>query len=282
MAKQTNTLKVKEETHNGQAIKTDFESVEANRSPGHLQIPTPQHSGDLVLKPKVYSKVNLRTSKPENHHPDGPSTVHPATVSLLSQHSVPSFQTTCQKPKTSQGLGDVCMRSGESAENQQFRVRMDKFAAKNDNTFHPCKGRTSTLKSGGINQVERLGTVRPSTLSSTQLKDTANTESQSSLYKQGKRETLPKSSLKNIKRNAARYGSVHRTMAGCVHSQQCMWSGDGMAALRLLLSKNSFSLSGLCPFPLALSISLRLLVSAGNTSAQSGGIASVSCHLFLV
>lgn len=34
---------------------------------------------------------------------------------------------------------------------------------------------------------------------------------------------------------------VHGTLAGCVHTQQRMWSGEGVAALGLLLSNNSFS-----------------------------------------
>ncbi|XP_028618925.1 spermatogenesis-associated protein 31E1-like [Grammomys surdaster] len=226
VVKQTNTLKVKEEPPqawrvslgsseipNDQTIKTVFESVEIIRSRGHFQTPILQHPGDLALKTKVYNKVNLKSSKPVNHHPHGPSTVHPATVSLSSWHSLLSFQ----NPKTSQGHG--FMKSDQSVETQEFRVHKDKITAKNDNTFHSHEERPSILKSGGISHGESLGKVRPSIPSSTQLKGTVKTESQSFLYKQGKREAPPKSSLKNIMRDAAQYGNL---------STNCKREGDSL------------------------------------------------------
>ncbi|XP_034365592.1 uncharacterized protein LOC117713500 [Arvicanthis niloticus] len=233
VVKQTNTLKVKEEPPqawsvslgsseipSAQAINTVFESIEAIRSPSHLQTPTPQHPGDLALKTKVYNKVNLKSNKPVNHHPDGPSTVHPATVSLSSRHSLPSFQDTCQNPKTSQGLGHGFMRSDQSVETREFSVHEDKTEAKDDNTFQSHEERPSILKSGEIRRNgERLERVKPSIPSSTQLKDTAKTESQSFLYKQRKREASPKSSLKNIRRDAAPNGN---------HDTNCRGQGDSL------------------------------------------------------
>ena len=117
-AKQSNIVEEKEEPppalrvslgssdiHNDQAISMDprnFGSLEANKNPGHLQTPTTQYSQDSGLKPQAYRKVDLISKEqPEawlvKHDPDGPNTVHPAKVSLLSQYSWPRIHAkTCK------------------------------------------------------------------------------------------------------------------------------------------------------------------------------------------
>nr|BAE21538.1 unnamed protein product [Mus musculus] len=234
MAKLTNTLEVKEdlppawrvslgssEIPNGQAINItlkDFESLDAKRSPGHLQKPTAQNSGDLVLKIKLDNNIDLKPNEhpqswPVSHHPDAPNTVHPAKVSLPSQNSLPNFQNGWQNLKTSQGLGNL-MSSDQSVETREFRFHKDRIEAKNDNVFPPLEVRTTVLKSESISQGERLGRVSPSIPSSIQLKDTAKLESQSSLNIAGKREAPAISSSKNITRNIAQYESLSKTYKG--------------------------------------------------------------------
>lgn len=66
------------------------------------------------------------------------------------------------------------------------------------------------MRSRGIRQRERLGRIRPSIPSSTQLKDTAKTGSQSSLDgRTGKEDAPRRNSLKNITRNAVQYGNLN-------------------------------------------------------------------------
>lgn len=112
-AKQSNAVERKEEPppawtasqgsseiHNGQAFSIsprDFGSLEANKNPGHLQTPTPQHSQDSGLNPQAYRKIDLISKEQPQpwllkHDPDGPRTMHSCKVSLPSEHSLPSFQ----------------------------------------------------------------------------------------------------------------------------------------------------------------------------------------------
>jgi hypothetical protein len=80
----------------------NFGSLQANQIPGHLQTPTTHNSQDSGLKPQAYRKVDLISKEqPEawlvKHDPDGPNTVHPAKVSLLSQYSWPRIHAkTCK------------------------------------------------------------------------------------------------------------------------------------------------------------------------------------------
>ncbi|XP_032755390.1 uncharacterized protein LOC116898118 [Rattus rattus] len=232
VAKQTNVLKIKEESPhawranlgsgeitNGQALNKsneDFEPIEAKRSQGHLQMPTQQNTGYLHLKTEEYSNNDLKVNKqPQawsvSHHAGGSNTVHPAMVRLPS-HSLPSLQSGSQDPKTSQGLGDLLMNRDQSVETQ-FRVHKDKTEPTKDSVFHPSEKRPSNLKYGGISQGERLGRVKSSISSFTQLKDSAKTESKSSPNIGGKREVPSKSSLKFIW-NAAQYENLSTKLKG--------------------------------------------------------------------
>ncbi|XP_052013603.1 spermatogenesis-associated protein 31E1-like [Apodemus sylvaticus] len=216
-AKQTKTAEVKEEPpctlkvslgsseiHSSQDIDISpgvFGSLQSNRSPVHLQTPTPQHSQDATQKTQGYSKMILSSDKqpdalPVRHHPDGLSTVYSAEVCLPSQNSLPIFQNTCQNPKTSQGLCDVSMRRPERVDTQDNRVLKDKIKMKGLKGVQPHEERQSTIRSRAISQGESLGRVRPYILSSTQLKDTTKTQIA------GKGEATCKSSWKNTTRNA--------------------------------------------------------------------------------
>ncbi|XP_036044821.1 spermatogenesis-associated protein 31E1 [Onychomys torridus] len=179
----------------------DFEFKEASRSPGSFQTPTPQHSGDSALKTQVCSEINFRSNKqpqawPVSHHPDSLS-----SVSLPSEHLLPSFQNRSKKPKTSQDLDDVFMRRDQSQETQNFRVLKDKIQAKNHKVFHPNDKRKELVRSRATFKEERPGRGRPSTPSFTQFKDTSSiTEFQSSFDMPGKGQALPENNLKKIKR----------------------------------------------------------------------------------
>ncbi|XP_076770768.1 uncharacterized protein LOC117722690 isoform X2 [Arvicanthis niloticus] len=222
-----NTLKVKQEPPhssrvilgsgkipNGQAMNfslKDFGSIEAKRSLGNFQTPTPPNLGDLDFKTKN-NKIDMRANKQSqawsvNHHPGGPNIVYPAKMSLPSQDSLPSFQNVSKYTKTSQGLGDLIMSSYQTVETQKYRVYKNKIEAKNDGVFHPHK--ESILKSGVVNQGERLGRGRSSSLSSTQHKYTAKTQNnQSSLNIAEKSEAPSKNNMKNITRNYAQYENI--------------------------------------------------------------------------
>lgn len=88
-------------------------------------------------------------------------------------------------------------------ETQEFRVPKDKIKV-NDLKVFPSrdtedyKGILDTRITRGMCQGTCLGTVRSSIPSSTQLKDTANTGSQSSLYIPGKGEAPTSIFLKSI------------------------------------------------------------------------------------
>nr|XP_034365777.1 spermatogenesis-associated protein 31A6-like [Arvicanthis niloticus] len=191
-AKQSNRVEGKEEPppawrlspgssedHSGQAFSIsprDSGSLEANRIPGHLQTPTPQHAKDSGLKEQAYSKTDL-ISKDQlvGLDPDGPNTIQPAKVSWPAQHSLPIFQNTCQNPKTSQALSDVCMRRHERVETENVSVPKDKIEVMELKEAHPGEERQSIIQSRGMNQGETLGRERPSIPSSTQLKDRTKT-----------------------------------------------------------------------------------------------------------
>ncbi|XP_076794930.1 uncharacterized protein LOC143443179 [Arvicanthis niloticus] len=195
-AKQSNRVEGKEEPppawrlspgssedHSGQAFSIsprDFGSLEANRIPGHLQTPTPQLTQDSGVKPQAYSKTDLISKEQPQPwlvgpDPDGPSTVQPAKVSWPAQHSLPIFQNTCQNPKTSQALSDVCMRSHERVETENVSVPKDKIEVMELKGAHPGEERQSIIQSRDINQGEMLGRGRSSIPSSTQLKNLTET-----------------------------------------------------------------------------------------------------------
>jgi hypothetical protein len=74
------------------------------------------------------------------------------------------------------------MRSHQRFNIQDFRIPKAKIKRKDLNEFHLHEQRQRMIKSQGISQGERLERVRPSISSSTKLKDTTKTWSQSSLY----------------------------------------------------------------------------------------------------
>lgn len=183
----------------------DFESTEANRSPGHFQTPTPWHSGDSALKTQVGSEIDFRSSKqPQSwsvgHHPDSSS-----SVSLPSEHLLPSFKNRTKNCKTSQSLGDVFVRRDHSQETQDFRVPKDKIQAKNRKVFHPNKVRKEFMRSRAISQEEQPGRGSPSTSSSTWFKDTAMTKTEPSLDMPGIEQTPQESYLIKIIRAIKQY-----------------------------------------------------------------------------
>ncbi|XP_031220249.1 spermatogenesis-associated protein 31A1-like isoform X2 [Mastomys coucha] len=167
----------------------DSGSLEADKNPGHLQTPTPLHSQDSGVNPQAYSMIDMISNEQPQpwllkHDPDGPRTVHSETsapvypsakVNLPSQHSLPSFQNTCQNPKTSEGLSDISMKSYEGVEPKEISMTKANIELKDFKGFQPHKERQSTIRSEAISQGERLGRVRPSISSSTHLKDTAKT-----------------------------------------------------------------------------------------------------------
>ncbi|GAB1298174.1 hypothetical protein APTSU1_001341000 [Apodemus speciosus] len=184
-----------------------FGSSEDKRSPVNLQTPATEQSQDSTLRTQLYSKIELSSKNqtqawPVRHHPDGPSTVHPAKVSLPSQYSLPSFQNTCQNPKTSQGLGDVLMKRYERVETKEISVPKDKIEVMDLNGFHLHEERQSTLISTGVSQEDRLARVRPSIPSCTQLQDKAKT------WIPEKGEATSISSWQNIPRKAFQYGNL--------------------------------------------------------------------------
>ncbi|XP_049999722.1 spermatogenesis-associated protein 31E1-like [Alexandromys fortis] len=186
----------------------DFESPEANRSPGHFQTPTPRHSGDSALKTQVYSETDFRSSKqPQSwsvgHCPDSSS-----SVSLPSEHPFPSFQNRTKKPKTSQSLGHVFVRRDHSPRTQDFRVPKDKIQAKNHKVFHPNEERKEFMRSRALSQEEQPGRGTPSTPSSTWFKDTATTKTEPSLDMPGIEQTPQESYLIKIIRNIMQYISL--------------------------------------------------------------------------
>lgn len=116
-------------------------------------------------------------------HPEGPHLqyIHPTNVSLPSQHSaqLPEYMA---KAQTSQGLGDVVRRRHRRVETQEFRVPKDKIKVNDLKVFPPHRETQRITRPRGISQGTCLGTVRSFIQTSTQLKDTAKTGSQSSLY----------------------------------------------------------------------------------------------------
>ncbi|XP_041488560.1 spermatogenesis-associated protein 31E1-like [Microtus oregoni] len=187
----------------------DFESTEANRSPGHFQTPTPRHSGDSALNAQVYSETDFRSSKqPQSWSVDHCSDSS-SSVSLPSEHLFPIFKYRTKKPKTSQSLGHVFVRRDHSQETQDFRFPKDKIQATNHKVFHPNEERGEFLRSRAKSQGERLGEGQSSQAEglnpSTQIKDTAKTECQPSLDMPGKGQALPESYLKNIIRIILQY-----------------------------------------------------------------------------
>ncbi|OBS64098.1 hypothetical protein A6R68_07366, partial [Neotoma lepida] len=231
VVKQTNRSEEKEETilawkmrlgstkiPNGQAFNInlrDFESKEASRSPGHFQTPTPQYSGDSALHTQVHSKIDFRSNKqpqpqPVGHHPDSPS-----SVSLPSEHLIPSFLNRSKKPKTLQELGDVFMSRDQSQETRNFRVPKDKIQVKNHKVFHPNDKRKELMRGRATCQEERPGRGRPPTPSSTQFKDTSSvTEFQPSFDMPGKGQAQPKNNLKKIKRIFLQYFNLNTKNKG--------------------------------------------------------------------
>ncbi|XP_026633854.1 uncharacterized protein LOC102002355 [Microtus ochrogaster] len=186
----------------------DFESPEANRSPGHFKTPTPRHSGDSALKTQVYSETDFRSSKqPQSwsvgHRPDSSS-----SVSLPSEHLFPSFQNRTKKPKTSQSLGHVFVRKDHSQRTQDFRVPKDKIQAKNHKVFHPNEERKEFMRSRALSQEEQPGRRTPSTPSSTWFKDTATTKTEPSLDMPRIEQTPQESYLIKIIGNIKQYISL--------------------------------------------------------------------------
>ncbi|XP_017456254.2 uncharacterized protein LOC689526 [Rattus norvegicus] len=213
-AKQTKAVEVKKETpyawslgsnesHTGKDINISprvFGSLGAKRSPGHLQTCTPQHSQDSTLRTQGHRNIILCSNKqpqprPGRHDPECPSTVHPAKVNLSSEHSMSSFQNTCQKPKTAQG-------SCERADTKENRVLKDKIRINHLKDLCPHKERQGSIRPTAISQGGRLGRSRPCSLSSTQLKDTAKTRTSD------KRQATSKSSWKSDIREVLKYGYV--------------------------------------------------------------------------
>ncbi|KAL1784684.1 hypothetical protein HispidOSU_017653 [Sigmodon hispidus] len=189
------------EIPNGQTINIhvkNFESIVSSRSPGHFQTPPPWHTGASALKSQVYSETDFRSNKqPQawsvSHCPDSPS-----SVSLPSEHLLPSFQNRSNKPMASQGLYDAFMRRDHGQETQKLRVPKDTIQAKNHKVSHPNDERKEFMRQRATCQEERPDRGKPPTLSSTQFKDTAMGEFQPSLNMPGKRQSPPESYLKKI------------------------------------------------------------------------------------
>ncbi|XP_038952252.1 spermatogenesis-associated protein 31A6-like [Rattus norvegicus] len=222
-AKQTKAGEVKKETpyawrgslgsnesHTGKDINISprvFGSLGAKRSPGHLQTCTPQHSQDSTLRTQGYRNISVSSNKqpqprPGRHDPECPSTVHPAKVNLSSEHSMSSFQNTCQKPKTAQGSCDVFLRTHERADTEENRVLKDKIRINHLKDLCLHKERQGSIRPTAISQGERLGRSRPCSLSSTQLKDTVKTRTSD------KGEATSKSSWKSDIREILKHGYV--------------------------------------------------------------------------
>ncbi|XP_041911268.1 spermatogenesis-associated protein 31E1 [Arvicola amphibius] len=183
----------------------DFESTEANRSPGHFQTPTPRHPGDSALKTQVCSEIDFRSRKqPQSwsvgHRPDSSS-----SVSLPSEHLLPSFQNRTKKPKTSKSLRDVFVRRDRSQKTQDFRVPKDKIQAKNHKMFYPDEERKEFMRSRAKSQEEQPGRGSSSTLSSTWFKNTATMKTEPSLDMPGIEQTPQESYLLKIIRNIIQY-----------------------------------------------------------------------------
>ncbi|XP_052584365.1 spermatogenesis-associated protein 31-like [Peromyscus californicus insignis] len=193
----------------GQAINIhlrDFEFKEASRSPGRLQTPTPQHSGDSALKTQVCSEIDFRSNKQPQARPVGHHKNSLSSVSLPSEHLLPSFQNRSKKPKTFQDLDDIFMRRDPSQETQNFRVPKNKIQAKNHKAFHPNDKKKELVRSRATCQEESSGRGRPSTPSFTQFKDTSSiTEFQPSFDMPEKGQALPENNLKKMKRIFLQY-----------------------------------------------------------------------------
>ncbi|XP_042134397.1 spermatogenesis-associated protein 31E1-like isoform X2 [Peromyscus maniculatus bairdii] len=201
---------------NGQNINNnlrDFESVEANRNPGHFQT-CPQRSSGPALKPQVLREVGFKSNKqlpswPARLLPDSQSTVCPTTVSLPTQHSVPRFQNRSKNPKTSQGLGDVFKRTDQTQKTQKLSVPKDKIQASNHKIFPPSEERKDCMRSRAKSQGENLGRMGLSQAwglnCSTQPQDTVITESQPCPDKPENKQAPTGSFLKKMVRNILQY-----------------------------------------------------------------------------
>ncbi|XP_052590759.1 spermatogenesis-associated protein 31E1-like [Peromyscus californicus insignis] len=201
---------------NGQNINfnlRDFESVEANRNPGHFQT-CPQHSSGPALKPQVLGEVDFKSNEqpqswPAGLLPDRQSAVCSTTVSLPTQHSVPRFQNRSKNPKTSQGLDDVFKRRNHHKKTQKLSVPKDKIQASNHKIFPPSEERKDCMRSRVKSQEENLGRMGLSQArghnSSTQPKDTVITESQPSPDMLENKQAPERSFLKKMVRNILQY-----------------------------------------------------------------------------
>lgn len=229
--KQTITLEVKDKTRPawkvnlgsseipfGQALDIGgFERAEANRSPGHCLTPSPQHSVRSALNPQVLSGDDFQLNGELQSCfagllPEGQGPVHPATVSLPSEDSLPRAQIRPPSLQTPQGFGDVLMRREHSQETRELRVSQDKTPEKTPKVLHPDEERTEGMRNRAKSQGERLEGVQTSQAcgvdTSTQLEDTAAADSQPSLDLPAKLQALPESCLKEIIKNILQYLSL--------------------------------------------------------------------------
>ncbi|XP_038952255.2 spermatogenesis-associated protein 31E1-like [Rattus norvegicus] len=252
-AKPSNRVEVKEEpsawtvslgsseSPNGQSTsisRRDFESSQPNKHPGHLQTPTLQHSKDSVQKPQSCSvTIDLKSKEqaqpwPVRNDPDVPSTVHSAKGSLPSQHSMPSFQNTCQNPITTLALSDVLMRRHERVETGKICVPKENIEAKDFKGFHAHEEKEITIRSTAISQGERLGRVNPSIPSSTQIRDTTKT------WIPGEGEGISKSSWNNITRNASKYRTSSTKYIGQGDSLENVFPTSGTGQIQEVVTKH--------------------------------------------
>lgn len=125
-----------------------------------------------------------------------PPTVHtPHQCQLAFTALCPEYT---PKAQTSHSLGDDVRRRHRRVETQEFRVPKDKIKVNDLKVFPPHRETQRITRPRGISQGTCLGTVRSSIPSSTQLKDTAKTGSQSSLYIPKKGEAPTSIFLKSI------------------------------------------------------------------------------------
>ncbi|KAL6075342.1 hypothetical protein STEG23_005292, partial [Scotinomys teguina] len=204
---------------NGQNINNnlrDFEYVEANRNPGHLQI-CPQNSSDPVLKSQVVREVDFRSNKQPQSCPDGllsdcQSAMCPITVSFPTQHSVPRLQSGSPNPKTSQGLDDVFKMRDHNRKTQKLSVPKNEIQASNHKIFPPSEERKDCMRSRVKSQGGNLGRMGLSQAwglnSSTQPKDTVITESQPSSDMLENKQAPVGSFLNKVVRNILQYLSL--------------------------------------------------------------------------
>ncbi|XP_055466036.1 spermatogenesis-associated protein 31E1-like [Psammomys obesus] len=232
IVKQSITLEVKDKAHPAwqvnlgsreiplsPALNTGgFEHAEANRSPGHFQTPSPQHSIHSALNPQVLSGDDFQLNEQPQlcfagFLPEGQGPVYPATVSLPSEDSLPRSENRSPNHlQTPQGFGDVFMRTDHSQETRELRVSQDKTPEKAPKVCHPDGERTECMRDRAKSQGEMLESTQTSQAcvidTSTQLDNIASADSQSSPDMPGKLQALTESCLKEIIKNILQYLSL--------------------------------------------------------------------------